>query len=278
MPATSTPAASLLPNRSIVNVLLAGDSTHETKRQALTKPFPFLSLPSELRNKVYELVFATVPDVLDLDPTIFAHLKTTRALAIFSVNRQVHSEAVHNFFSTHTVRLFPTYPGRYFKAKRPLLARFPQKYRSSTTSLQLRLGPGWGNPPRGWVVNDALGLVDCTNVRVLKVFVECDPSDPIFQGFRASEGFYERFGAALLQGVLDGVPSIKVVEFDGYSSVQRTGDMIRGLLRVAVQHNKVIGWGPERGWKDEIDQTWYESIVDDRVIDEGVTRTVVVLA
>jgi len=97
-------------------------------------------------------------------------------------------------------------------------------------------------------VNDALGLSDCAGVRVLKIFVECDPSDAIFKGFRKGDGFYERFSQGLLDGVLNGVPSIKVVEIDAWSSVKKSGDMVAGLLEVAVDHQKVIAWGPERGW------------------------------
>lgn len=224
------------------------------------------------------MVFSAVPMVMDLDPSIFSQLNRTRALALFSVSRQIHSESVHNFFSTHTFRLFPTYPGKYFKAKKPLLARLPKRYRASITSLQLRLGPGWNNPPRGWVVNEALGLADCVNVRVLKVFVECDPSDAIFQGFRAGDGFYERFSAALLEGVLNGVPSIKVVEFDAYTSVQRTGDMMTGLGDVVARHNKVVGWGPDRGWKEEMDQAWLDTVLIHGLATKKVGRSVAVLA
>lgn len=110
-------------------------------------------------------------------------------------------------------------------------------------------------------MNDALGLKDCTNVRVLKVFVECDPSDAIFAGFRKSEGFYERFSADLLEAVLKEVPSIKVVEFDAYTSVARTGDMMSGLGEVVAKYDKVVAWGPERGWSKESDQVWLDAIL-----------------
>jgi hypothetical protein len=223
--------------------------------------FPFLSLPSELRNKIYTLVFSLAPQVFDLDPSIFRLLHKHNMLALFTVCRQIHHEASHRFFSTHTFRLFPTYPGRYFKTKRPLLARLPSHYRSSITSLELRLGPGWNAPPRGWVVNDALGLKDCINVRVLKVFVECDPSDAIFKGFRRGDGFYERFSQNLLEGVLKDVASIKVVEFDAWSSVKRTGDMISGLGEVVSKFEKVVGWGPERGWDQELDKVWLDAVL-----------------
>jgi hypothetical protein len=223
--------------------------------------FPFLALPSELRNKIYSLVFSVTPKVLDLDPSTFQLLHKHKTLALFTVSRQVHLEASDRFFSTHTFRLFPTYPGRYFKTKRPLLARLPSHYRHSITNLELRLGPGWNAPPRGWVVNDALGLKDCMNVRVLKIFVECDPSDAIFKGFRRGDGFYERFSQNLLEDVLKEVPGIKVVEFDAWSSVKRSGDMIAGLGEVVSRFGKVVGWGPERGWDQELERVWLDAVL-----------------
>lgn len=237
-------------------------SEDEDEKLAKQKPtFPFLSLPSELRNKIYSIIFATTPTVIDLDPSTFSLLHRNKILALFGVSRQVHLESTHHFFSTHTFRLFPTYPGRYFKTKRPLLARLPKHYRASITNFELRLGPGWTHPPQGWVVNDALGLKDCISARVLKVFVECDPSDIIFKGFRAADGFYEKFSQILLEGVLREVPSIQVVEFDAYSSVKRTGDMITGLGEVVARFDKVIGWGPERGWEEGSERVWLDAVL-----------------
>ncbi|CAG8952837.1 hypothetical protein HYFRA_00007550 [Hymenoscyphus fraxineus] len=223
--------------------------------------FPLLRLPLELRLKIYSMVFSPAPAVIDLDPHTFAVLVRLKLLALFRVSRQIYLEATQHFFSTHTFRLFPTYPGRYFKTKKPLLARLPAHYRASMATLELRLGPGFNNPPRGWVVNDALGLADCENVRVLKVFVECDPSDAIFQGFRMGDGAYEKFSAALLTEVLDAIPSVQVVEFDAYPSVGRTGDMMSGLGEVIRRYNKVVGWGPERGWSEESDQAWLDAVL-----------------
>lgn len=199
--------------------------------------------------------------MIDLDPTIFRLFSKTQVFALFSVSRQFHREASHTFFSTHTFRIFPTYPGKFFKTKKPLLARLSRRYRESITSLQLRLGPGWSSPPRGWVVNDDLGLDDCTNVRVLKVFVEIDPSDGVFAGFRKAEGFYEKFSAELLDSVLQKIPTIKVIEFDAYSSVKRTGDMMSGLGKVVGRYDKVVAWGPERGWDQESDQVWLDAVL-----------------
>jgi hypothetical protein len=169
--ASTTPVSSAYPSANPSAYPSEAEDT-DSEAKAKRPTFPFLSLPSELRNKIYSLVFVSAPAVIDLDPSTFSLLHRQRILALFSVSRQVHREATHHFFSTHTFRLFPTYPGRYFKTKRPLLARLPAHYRASISNLELRLGPGWNAPPRGWVVNDALGLKDCMNVRVLKIFVE----------------------------------------------------------------------------------------------------------
>ncbi|KAL3422229.1 hypothetical protein PVAG01_06385 [Phlyctema vagabunda] len=222
------------------------ESQKESADEDNKAAFPLLSLPSELRNKIYAIAFESVPRVIDLDPDTFRILR--QRLAILRVSRQVHDEVAHYFYANHTFRLFPIFPGRYFRTSKPLLARLAPRHRNSITSLELRLGPGWQSPPKGWIINDALGLKDCTSARVLRVFVECDPSDVIFEGFRAADGFYEKFSRKLLEGVLKDVPSIKVVEFDAWTSVKREGDMIAGLLEAALMRNKVIAWGPERGW------------------------------
>jgi len=173
--ASMTPASSAYPTPTSSAYPSAYPSEEEdtgTTKKKKKPTFAFLSLPSELRNKIYSFVFSAAPSVIDLDPSTFSLLHCNKILALFGVSRQIHLEATHNFFSTHTIRLFPTYPGRYFKTKKPLLARLPKHYRASITTLELRLGPGWNNPPRGWIVSEALGLKDCLSVRVLKVFVE----------------------------------------------------------------------------------------------------------
>jgi len=87
-------------------------------------------------------------------------------------------------------------------------------------------------------------------VRKLSVFVECDPSDGVFKGFRRSEGFYEGFSRKLLASVAETLPHLAVIEFDGWSSVKKSGAMMQGLLDVAAQTGRLIRWGPERGWTD----------------------------
>ncbi|KAL7902733.1 hypothetical protein HDV63DRAFT_169285 [Trichoderma sp. SZMC 28014] len=212
-------------------------------------PFHFLSLPSELRVKIYEYYFDENEDVLDLSPENYKRYH--KRLGLMRVCKLLRDEATYFFYGTRTFRIFPTYPGKYFKSKKPILARLKPRQRECITSLELRLGPGWNAPPKGWAVNDALGLKDCINVHKLKVLVECDPSDNIFKGFRRSEGFYEKFSRQLLASVLEELPAVDAVEFDAWSSVKKSGAMMTGLFKVVTEREGLsIQWGPDRGWTD----------------------------
>lgn len=236
----------------------------QRKRRVPSKPFPFLQLPSEIRIKVYRHFFDDDEDdhVLDLAPSNYKRFH--RKLGIMRVSRQVHDEATHYFYSTRTFRIFPTFPGRHFKTKRPLLARLKPNQRRCIRTLELRLGPGWNSPPRGWTVNEALGLEDCTDIRRLCVLVECDPSDSVFKGFRRAEGFYEAFSRNLLSGVIDALPSIGAIEFDAWSSVKKKGAMMRGLIATAEDSPYPIRWGPLRGWTDGTDND--DDVVESKII------------
>ncbi|KAF7546806.1 hypothetical protein G7046_g9194 [Stylonectria norvegica] len=250
---TTTNAAGAVTEND-VNSLSIADLTLDTpliplarKRRVPPKPFLFLTLPSELRLKIYDYFFQDSGEsVIDLGPG--NQKRFHKKLGIIRVCKQVHMEASHFFYSTRTFRIFPTYPGRYFKTKRPLLAKLKPHQRKHITSLELRLGPGWNAPPKGWVVNPALGLAECVNVRRLKVFVECDPSDNAFKGFRRSEGFYEGFSRGLLSDALGELPGVTVVEFDAWSSVRKSGAMMHELMDAATQAGLQIEWGSERGW------------------------------
>lgn len=221
-------------------------------RKKPTVPFRFLDLPAELRLRVYGYHFADCEDVVDLDPDNYKRIH--RKMALFKTCHQVYYEGSAFFYGNHTFRIFPTHPGRFFKTKKPLLARLSPAQRASIGTLELRLGPGWNRPPRGWVVNEALGLRHCVQARKLRVFVECDPSDNIFNGFRRADGFYEDFSRNLLQDILKDLPAIEVVEFDAWRSVKKSGAMMRGLLESMPPHC-ALTWGPERGWTDGLDDT-----------------------
>ena len=239
-------------------------------RRIPATPFHFLSLPSEIRIRIYEYYFNDVTGaggdpVIDLCPD--NQKRIHKRLLIMKVCKQLHDEATYFLYSSRRFRIFPTYPGRYFKSKKPLLSRLKPLQRERITSLELRLGPGWNAPPKGWVVNDALGLNQCLNVHTLNVFVECDPSDSIFKGFRRAEGFYEGFSRQLLTSVLDVMPFVQVIEFDAWPSVKKSGAMMQGLLDVAAQTGRLISWGPERGWTDDMEE---DDIMEGPALMDGV--------
>jgi hypothetical protein len=210
-------------------------------------PFRFFDLPYELRLRVYELIFVFPNKTLDLDPL---NTRTVRPLLeAFLVSRRMHAEAYDVFYGHNTFRLFPTH-GRFHHTKAPLLARLPTRYRAAITKVELRLGPSWTKPPRGWVVNGRLGLGDATRLRLLKVFVEFDPaSHVVFEGFRISDSFYTEFSVGVVRSVFALVPSITTVEFDAWESVLVESPLLQGLVGEVKVCGKRVAWGPvARGW------------------------------
>lgn len=229
-----------------LDVPLANKPPLPKKKRAT--PFRFMGLPSELRLKIYGFHFAGLDQVVDMEHgNYFTYHKK---LMILRVCRQIYREASHYFYGTFTFRIFPI-DGRYSRSKKTVLSRMKPKSRVHITTLELRVGPGFNKPYRSWVVNPQLGLQDCLAARNVNVFIEVDPSNDIFKGFRRADGFYENFCCELLDSVLKELPHVTSVQFDANSSVKKSGDMTQGLLDVARDHNKTICWGPEKGWTDE---------------------------
>ncbi|KAF2876057.1 hypothetical protein BDV95DRAFT_563310 [Massariosphaeria phaeospora] len=217
---------------------------------ATPAPFRFFDLPVELRLRVYELTLV-VPTAVDLDP---ANIRTIAPLLrMFLVSRRVHDEAFRVFYGRNTFRVFPTH-GRFFQTKDPLLARLPPQYRTVITKLELRLGPGWTRPPRGWVINDRLGLGSMGKVFWLRIFVDFDPTcHPSFEGFSDRDDFYTVFCVSLLQGLFARVASLSAVEFDADRTVSRSSLLLQSLVNEVKAGNKRITWGSERGWDKSVD-------------------------
>jgi hypothetical protein len=215
-----------------------------------TQPFRFFDLPSELRLRIYEslLVF---PRTLDLDPT------NTRSLApslrLLQVSKRMESEASRVFYGRNTFRVFPIH-GRYINKKHPLLAWLPRRYRSYLTRLELRLGPGFTRPPKGWVVDSRLGLAAATRVYRLKIFVEIDPeASDVFAGFRVGQNFYTEYSVGLLRSLLAQCSSIGEVEMDAYPGVKGDSPLVKALVGEARLNQKRVRWGPERNWDGIVD-------------------------
>ncbi|KAK9595727.1 hypothetical protein V6Z92_002222 [Aspergillus fumigatus] len=184
--------------------------------------FRFLDLPSEIRLRIYDLVLFTP-----------YRLKPRRA------NGSVGASA----------RNPPIAPFQDW-SRTPTVRALPARHKASVRTIELILGSSWTSPPREWVVNNRLGLEKMVRVRTLKVFLECDPSHPVFEGFRISPGFYTDFAGKILKQVLERLPHVVQVEFDGYPSVSKSGSLMKRLVYEARAAQKKILWGPERGWTD----------------------------
>jgi hypothetical protein len=87
-----------------------------------------------------------------------------------------------------------------------------------------------------------------SQVRCLRVFVEVDPSHPVFARFRVSHGFYTDFAGNLLKDVLGAMPQIEFVQLDGNPSVQMEGPLVSRLKTEVEGKERQVKWGKERGW------------------------------
>jgi hypothetical protein len=120
--------------------------------------------------------------------------------------------------------------------------------------MELRLGKGWSKIPKCQNTEPSLGLQDCTGLKFLKIFVQCDPSDTHFNGFRgknADEDTYKWFCIDLLRGVLQQVPHLKIVEIDAFPGIKQSAPLIVAIREVVQDAGKKLVWGPARGWRDE---------------------------
>jgi hypothetical protein len=155
----------------------------------------------------------------------------------------MHEEAYRVFYA-QPLRLFP-FHGRFFETKKPLLARLPARYRQVVNTVEIRLGPGWSRPPKCQNVKSTLGLMDCTSLRNLKILVQTDPSDAIFNGYRgrgATEDTYKWFCMDLLAGILEQVPGLETVEIDAW--VKKDMPLVAALRRKVEEAQKRLVWGP----------------------------------
>ncbi|KAJ5384852.1 hypothetical protein N7517_002763 [Penicillium concentricum] len=222
--------------------------------------FPFLHLPSEIRLRIYHYVLFTPTRKSALKPTgnVGSSAKKSKPLApsshriaLFRVSRQIHDEATHYFYSTQIFRVFPVQDF----LRMPTIRALPRRHRSSITTIELIVGSSWTAPPKSWIVNQGLGLHDMELVRTLKVFVQCDPSQPAFEGFRKSKDYYTDFCGKLLHQILERLPGLVQVEFDAWPSVEKNGPLMTRLLTETRDAQKNVLWGPDRGWSDTQNDT-----------------------
>ncbi|KAI9705026.1 MAG: hypothetical protein M1836_006808 [Candelina mexicana] len=213
---------------------------------AHTQTLFFLELPAELRNKMYALLLL-VSQVIDLDPTNY------RVLAprlLFLVSRRLHAEAYPIFYGDNAFRIFPIHT-RFYYTKSPLLARLAPQYLAVMKTLDLRLGPGHCTPVRGWTVTPNLRLTEAVKVRVLKVFVENDPSYDGYYRFNKAAHPYMDFAGRLVNNIFNHLPQVEEVVLDGFRPRQKPSPLISRVDDEARTEGKKITWGLLRGWSKD---------------------------
>lgn len=235
--------------------LLSFVSQESPRIRPADQPVCFFDLPAEIRLRIYELVLVQPGNTVDLDPANYRHIRPR--LWCFMVCRQMHEEAYRVFYGSpqQPLRLYPVH-GRFFHTKKPLLTRLSPQYRRVVNTVELRLGPGWSSPPRCWNTDPALGLKDCKSLRTLKIFIQCDPSDETFNGFRGrgnTKDTYKMFCVALLSSIIDQVPSLDNVEVDAFSAVPSDSPLVNALVAEVHSARKRLLWGPSRDWRKETD-------------------------
>jgi hypothetical protein len=206
-------------------------------------PFRFLDLPSEIRNRIYAFILIS-PRRINTITGIAKPAPSAHRIAVFLTSHQIHDEAAYIFYSTQTFRIFPIQDS----SKLPTVRALAPRYRPYITTIELVLGSSWTAPPKSWTVNNGLGLQEMHTVRTLKIFIQCDPSHPAFEGFRVSRDYYTWFSGQLLNQILLKLPSLVQVEFDANPSVEQRGSLMSRLVLEVCQAKKKILWGPERGW------------------------------
>lgn len=227
---------------------------------AVFMPFRLFDLPSEIRLKIYSYVLfgSKKKGAVRATGNVGSSSKNkplappSHRLSLFLASRRIHAEASVMFYSVQTFRVFQIQD----YSRHPTLASLAPSYRPLINKIELILGSSWTAPPKSWKVTKRLGLTEMTGVRTLKVFIQCDPSHPIFEGFRVSSDFYTGFAGGMIQKILEQLPNCPQVEFDAWPSVQKSGALMRRLLSEVRAANKKICWGPERGWNDWEDDEW----------------------
>jgi hypothetical protein len=256
------------------------EDQHEDEEEEEEKteiiPFRLFDLPTEIRLKIYDFVLWGSKRKIAARPNgnVGASSKNkplaplSQRLSLFLACRRIHDEASQLFYSAQIFRVFPIQD----YSRLPTLASLAPSHWPLIRTIELILGSSWTAPPKSWRVTDKLGLTQMQRVRTLKVFVQCDPSQPFFEGFRISKDYYTGFAGDLLHQILEQLPNLLQVEFDAWPSVEKKGPLMSRLLSEVRTAGKKILWGPERGWSDlddDDDDDDYDYASNDHDRDHG---------
>jgi len=201
-------------------------------------PFPFSNLPAEIRNRIYRLVLFSKPGYRA------ANGRRKSRTSILATNKKTHQEAAYILYSSLSFRVFPL---QDFTPV-PVIQELPPMYRSMVTKLEMVVGSSWTSPPKTWRVSKLLAkrLKMLSAVQTLKVFVELDPSLPMFEKYRVSLDFYTDFCGNLIHDVLAAMPHLTAIELDGNPGVDTNGPLVSRLLAEAEGEGKTCSMGPTR--------------------------------
>jgi hypothetical protein len=215
---------------------LAAVAARSERATTPTKPFPFFRLPSELRNRIYSLLIFTNPPYRQHDPA-----RPGPSTPYFLISRRFHAEASYLLYTNTIFRIFPLQDFNPL----PTVRELPPQYRNLVATIELVLGPSWTAPPQSWTVNKSMARVlsGMDAVQTLRVFVEIDPSHPVFAKFRVSHGFYTEFSGNLLKAILDAMPRLEIVQIDGRPSVQIDGPLVSRLKREIESQGRIVKLG-----------------------------------
>ena len=117
------------------------------------------------------------------------------------------------------------------------------------------------------------------SVQMLKVFVEIDPSHPIFSKFRISHDFYTEFCGVLLRDVLKAMPKLEAVKIAGRPSVNADGALVSRLQREVEQQGRLLKWG-EIGREMSLDDETVEVAIaeNDLILEDSMWTSRIVEA
>lgn len=210
-----------------------GDMTLSDDSEDCISPFPLLSLPPELRNRIYTLILFSLPREPKCHPS--RRLPT----AFFLASSQIHEEASYVFYTSHRFRIYPIQEFRPL----PTLFEVPPTYRNLLKRVQVVLGPGFTSPPPSLRVTreiaSALGKLD--RITCLDVFVALDPSHPVFAKLKAARQFPD-FAGGLLRDLLKAMPQIEAVSIDRNPGVRRDGPLLTRLQLEIEKQERRLYW------------------------------------